>query len=121
MLVLSKTVDIVVKGNTYSVKFPNTGQMIDISVYKNTVTNNRYEYLKFSMDAEMQKVSVMVDAIATFRSIAPDLIKDLNVKSIFDLEITEVAEIVDAYENTYLPWYEQWLNFLKNPKGTENA
>jgi len=48
-------------------------------------------------------------------------VKDLNVKSVFDLQISESAEIVQAYEQVYLPWYEEWLNFLKNPKGEENA
>ena len=53
--------------------------------------------------------------IATFTILIPQLKKDLNVKSFFDLKEEETDELLNIYSEQFIPWYVEIKQMIKNP------
>ena len=104
------------KTREYSVEFPDTGTMMDIELMKIQLSDNKYDSLKYSMNAMMHRQSVVIDAIATFVFMIPQLKKDLNVVSFLKLSYEQIDMVQEMYVEQFLPWYEEWLVLLSRPK-----
>lgn len=94
-------------GNTYEVSFPDTGQLFDINALKLAVTNKMYESLKYSVEPAFVQEAFQADMIATFNTLIPQLKKDLNVDSLFKLNAIQIDELMQVYEEQFLPWFEE--------------
>lgn len=112
----SRKIEICIGHNSYEVKFPNTGQLLDIELLKIQMSNNQYDTLKFSFNPVFKRQVVTIDCVATFNTLIPKLREDLNVKSMYTLEVEQMSEILKVYEEIFLPWYEEWDSILSNPK-----
>ena len=100
----SRTIAIQIGNNSYDVKFPNVGELIDIDVMKLRITNDKYESLKFSINPRFIASAIQAEAIATFSVLIPKLREDLTVKSFLHLKVEEAQTLVKAYTDQYLPW-----------------
>lgn len=116
---LPRQIEVAVNSNVYNVKFPNSGEIMDIELLKLQITNGRYDTLKFSINPMFQAQALKVDAVAFFNIMVPGLKKDLTTKSLFDLEEEQLNVIVKQYEDVVLPWYEEWMTVLSNPVSQE--
>lgn len=94
-----KNIDI--NGIIYTVEFPNNGSLIDIDLMKLQLSGNRYADVKKNFPQRGKEI----DMLATLVVVVPNLEKDLNV-SLFSLKPEQQAELMDAYENQLLPWFE---------------
>ena len=103
------------QGNNYIIKFPKVGQFIDIESRKAILSSGQYR----SLSASYSPAVSYIDVFATFTILIPDLIKDLRVESLFDLDLSELQPLVDFYEGKYLPWYNEWQDYLKTEKKSE--
>lgn len=112
---LSREIVVEVVKNNYTIKFPNTGELLDIDLLKIQITNGRYDTLKFSLNPSFQHTALKVDTVAFFNTMVPKLKKDLTVKSLFDLEEDQLMVLVKVYEDEVLPWLEEWESILRNP------
>lgn len=123
MSTLSRAIEIVIKGNTYKATYPTVGQLMDIDILKLQMTNDKYDVMKFSYNASFQRRVLEAEAVATFNVLIPTLKADLTVKSMFDLSREEMDIVVKAYEDQFLPWFEEWnVEFTKvNNKVEEKA
>lgn len=108
---LPKSVSISTSGNKYDVKFPNTGQYLDIQNIKSRLTSD----LTLN-DAYSSYAYMMAEMIATYTVMIPELKKDLNVDSISKLSLFETKELLDSYNDVYKPFFDKWMAILTQPK-----
>lgn len=100
-----------VKGNQYNLKFPNVGGYKQIQINKQLLSNNTYKSLIQTNHSGSQFAADMVDIEATLLVIAPEqLFKDLQSKSISEMDIVDFNELRTAYIEQIVPW---WNNIEK--------
>jgi len=107
----SKDLKIEIKGNSYTIAFPNTGQFIDIASLKTKIARE-YESFSGGTDYNMSYAKVLVDMIATFNVLLPELKKDLNITGILSLSLLESRQLLDPYIEIYLPWITEYLDIV---------
>lgn len=113
---LNRDVQVHIGKNEYQIKFPNSGQELDIAILIQQISRERYEGLKLSAFSGFQDQATKIEAMATFNILIPDLKKDLNVKSMHELSREQMNEVIAAYTDEYLPFYEMWNVKLSSPK-----
>ncbi len=115
-----KSKEIVVNKNTYTVQFPNNRSLMAIYSRKAQLSKETYDALSFSTDGNTRYVAMLIDAFATFETIMPEeFFKDLNVKTILDLDVLQGAELVKIYRDQYEGWFDEWTAAIAdvlNPK-----
>ncbi len=105
----SKEKTFTVKENTYTAKFPNNKEYVQIQNNKARLASH-YDQLQF-LGAEGDYATLLVDAEAHLSVICPNLMKDL-AKPFGELNFEEGREIVNVYTNEIRPWYNGVLNFI---------
>lgn len=105
---LNRVLKLKIKNNTYEVKFPNTGQLIDIEQKKSQIS------IKDKTNVSGFWAHNLAMAIATFEILIPDLKKDLNVDSFWKMELEDSNELVRAYVNEFLPWFNPWIDSISS-------
>ena len=108
---LPKSVEIIISGIKYTVNFPNTGQYMDIMNTKNRLMSNLVQTDAYSVYA-----AILSEMIAVYSIMIPALKKDLNVDSIYDLDMIQSKELVDSYTTVYQSFFDNWMNLLTKPK-----
>lgn len=108
---LPKSVTISTGGNKYEVKFPNTGEYLDVMNIKSRLTSD----LSLT-DAYSSYAYMMAEMIATYTVMIPALKKDLNVDSISKLSMIETKELLDSYNDVYKPFFDKWMAVITTPK-----
>lgn len=98
--------------NTYEISLPTTGQEVDIEIRKDRYTQGSYKNLLFGDDRGI-KSYLAVGAIATFEVLIPDMKKDLQVTSLFELDMFQMKSILKAYSK-YKEWISQWESFIQD-------
>ena len=99
---LKESVKITIKDNSYTVKLPNVGEMIDLEMRKSRyVMDNNYVS---GVIAE-----TLAKAMATFSVLIPKLKEDLNVESYEKMGLVDSKEIMRAYRKEFLPWWNEWM------------
>ena len=94
--------------NSYTVKFPDTGTLIDLEQAKARLFSPKNQ-----TNSALWAYNLAI-AIETFRILIPDLQKDMNVKSFDRLELMESQALVKAYINHFRPWFEDWMDIISN-------
>lgn len=103
----SNELKITIGPNQYTIKFPNNGKLIDIEVRKLSITNGMHKDLLFGASSASRDAYLAVEAGCTFEILIPELSKDLNVKSLFELNPFQSRDITQAYQK-YYDWMELW-------------
>lgn len=110
-----KSVKLEIKGTIYDVPFPNTGQFLDIYALKGKIVDN-YQSFVTSTDYEISYAKALIDMVATFNTLIPELKKDLNVEAILGLSMIESRELLDPYVAVYLPFFNSWMEVITKIK-----
>ena len=97
---------------SFTVKFPNVGQMIDIESLKQALTSNRYGVMVSSGVKSMYLALDIVDTIAFFQVCIPSLGKFYNITNFANVQYDEIKDMVDTYINQIKPWYDEVLKEL---------
>lgn len=111
-----KQITLTIGSNEYVAKFPNSGQLMDMDILRAQITNEKYEYFKYSLTPSFQKTALKADMIAAFNTVIPQLKKDLNVTSLFLLEEDQMNDLIKVYTEDFLPWFEEISDVLNKPK-----
>lgn len=109
---LNRELVVEIAGHSYRLAFGRTGDLIDIEVRKGQFSQNQYAHMIGTATATGNYASFIVDAFATFSVLAPEMAKNLNKKSFFDLDLTDTQKIVEVYVTKVLPWINEWMRFL---------
>ena len=97
----------------HTIKFPKTGELIDIENDKKLIANNNYRGFNLQ-DNSTSFAKMSIDTIATFQTLLPDLISNFNVKNYFEMELIDMKKLISVYAKQFLPWYNEWITILSN-------
>lgn len=100
------------KNNSYTINFPNVGQLQDIEAFKITYSNGRYVDLMNSGLKMHEQMLDITDAVSYLSVLCPTLMKDLGVKSWRSLDPFMAKELVKCYKNDFIPWFKPILEDL---------
>jgi hypothetical protein len=105
---LSRELVVKIKEKTYIIKFPNMGNIIDIETRKMALSGGRYSQLIEASLETSNRALDYIDMSSTFSVVIPELTKDLNVQSLFDLDVEVSGELLRVYKDEYFPWFKAW-------------
>lgn len=114
----AKQIDIIIGLNTYPVKFPNNGQLIDMERMKIQLTDGTHKTMLFGQPSA-QQAYLLTETIATFSILIPDLLKDLQVRSLLDLDPYKSKLLTKAYSAVFYPWFQQWVDVINDNEEEE--
>lgn len=98
-----------IKEFSYPVKFPNVGQLMDIENMKMSLTNGSYaDMIRSGLKSSYFNTEI-VDTIAHFWVLLPDLRTDLAVKSYTELDPFLAKDLLKVYREQFSPWYEKLM------------
>ena len=104
------SVEVIIKGKSYTLGFPNVGETIEIESLKTFLTKGRYSLMALSPMTTMIDALNLVDSISYLAPlIGNDLLIAYNkqhVNGLMELEVDEIEELVSEYLLKYEPFYE---------------
>lgn len=109
---LNRTIEWNVKGNTYSVSFPNVGQLVEIEIDKSRFSKNTYGGLMAANTAQSVLALDYIDMYATLKHICPEVIKSIKATSFFELDLADANELLTEYRKVIAPWLIEWQKVL---------
>jgi broad specificity phosphatase PhoE len=110
-----ETLNFKVKGKEYPVQVPTVGQYYDIEASKQVLGKGFYNSIIQSNMQTASHAADMIDIEAFMSILVPELMKDLKCKNFKELGVEDYLELKDAYEEQFIPWWENVLK-LFNPK-----
>lgn len=102
-----------IKGNTYPIKFPTTGQFIDAERLKAQLSRGEYYDMMRSTTVSAGQALDQIDTLAYITTLIPDLAKDSKVENLLDLDVIEMNELVLAYKKQIQPWIFEIITIIK--------
>lgn len=110
---LARSITIKIEGNPFVINFPNAGQLLDIESNKMLFSNSQYGALVRSNLVSTNMALDIIEMIATFTVLIPNLRDSLRINNLFSLDIINTQKLVKIYKKEFLPWYLDWLDALK--------
>lgn len=110
---LDRNLTLTVKGNSYQIAFPNVGKFQNIEAMKQVVSKGMYSSLLATATISAIEVLDMVDMESCFTVLCPKLIKDFKCDSFGDLDIADYQELKVAYNEQFIPWWNEILKMLR--------
>lgn len=98
---------------SFIANFPNVGQIIDLESMKQALTNSRYGQMAASGIATMYYALDLVDAIAFYHVVVPEVAKYYDIKNYASMEVDKIKDLLDAYQKDIKPWFDGTMNELK--------
>lgn len=99
-----------VKGNSYTIEFPNVGTFQKIESLKQVLSNGMYSGLMSMATTSSSEALDMIDMEAYLSMLAPKLIKDLKCETFGELGLEDYMELRVAYREQFIPW---WMGILE--------
>ena len=91
----------------YIVKFPTVGQLLEIESLKQALSNGNYAIMAASGVKSMALALDIIDSVAYFSVLIPDLKKSLSVSSFMDLDALTAKKLTISYKKDFYKWYEE--------------
>jgi hypothetical protein len=99
------------ENETYQVKYPTNGQVMDIEANKVSLSSGKYlDWLRMAAGGAVSSINALnvCDMIATVSVLIPTLRKRLRVNSLIDLTPIQTRKLSKEFAKTILPWLESW-------------
>jgi hypothetical protein len=109
---LKTSIVLKVQENSYEIKHPTIGQLIDIELLKAQITNGNYGKMVGNLSQSSILSLDMVDTFAHFRIMCPNLLNDLTVENWGDLGSLDSLDLFEAYVKQFKPWYDEFSTHL---------
>ncbi len=107
---LKSEITVKIEDNSYALKLPTVGQLIDIENMKSAIASSGFNLREESG----AYANLMNDAVATFSILIPTLSKDLNAKSLYDLNLIQSKKVARAYVKEFKPWWDNWIKEINS-------
>ena len=91
----------------YTLKYPTVGQILEIESLKQSLSAGRYGLLVVSNVKSMELALDLIDAIAYFSVLIPDLKKEIAVDSFMDLDAMTAKRLSISYKKYFRKWYSE--------------
>ena len=102
-----------VKGNTYSIKVPNAGDMVDVERMKQALSGGYYNEMMRTSTMSAQESLMIIDIQSHFSVQCPDLMKDLKCEDVRKLTAEDYQVLKTAYIKEFVPWWNAWLKLFR--------
>jgi len=99
--------------NSYTINTPTVGQFYDIEVTKQVLGKGFYASIVSTSTNGAQNAADMIDIEAHLAVLCPDMMKDLKCESFKDLGLVDYNEIKRVYIKSFLPWWKEIQDILK--------
>jgi len=103
-----------IQENDYTINTPTAGNIIDVESRKQTYSNNKYGSVVRSGTLGGNVAASLIEAFASFTVFIPDFRDNLRIDSLFELNPIQCKEIIKVYEDKFLPWYSDWMDYFSN-------
>lgn len=110
----SKTLDLSFNDKDYTINFPKTGDLMRIEALKAKLLFGEQSTVIDAGTADGDYAYQLANMEAHLTVVSKELITDLNVKSISELDAIDSAQLLDAFMEQYLPWFNEWRQILQN-------
>jgi len=107
----SRDLKIKIGENEYKITFPGIGKIIDMERMKIELTNGTQKDMLFGVGSGPEAY-VLVEMVAAFSILIPDLKKDLLVTSLLELDPLRIKPVRKQYETVFYPWWKAWQDVL---------
>jgi len=105
-----------VKGKEYPINFPTVGQYYDIEASKQILGKGFYNSIIQSNLVSASYAADMIDIESFLSVLCPQLMDDLKCKSFKDLGIKDYLELKKAYEEQFVPWWNDVMKLFNTKK-----
>ena len=109
---MTSTKTIKVQGQTFTLKYPNVGQFIDIKVLEAKLSQGTSGQLVSGTSAQLDAF-LFITTYAYFSILCPELMKQLKVSSLLELSIKDFEELSKIYLEEIQPWIDGVKNEIK--------
>ena len=103
-----------IEANSYDVEFPNTGQLLEIEILKVQLARGQYNEITNAGTINSNYSRLLIDMIAVFTVLFPQLKKDMNVKTISELKVEDSKKLLQLYVKEILPWMNLWMDVMNS-------
>lgn len=112
---------ITIKENSYELKFPTVGQLIDIEILKSSLSKGNYSNLLSNANVFSLAALDMIDAEAYLTVlIGKELKKHLNIDSFSELSLEDGNIVRKVYKEQVLPFVEEILKVINTKEESED-
>lgn len=103
---MQETLNFDIKGNSYTLTFPNVGDFRKIESLKQVLSNGMYSQLVGTATNQAQHAADIVDIEAMVSVLEPEMIdKAFKSNSFSQLGMKDFQELKKAYVDQILPWW----------------
>jgi hypothetical protein len=102
-----------VKGNSYTIKVPTPGDMIDIERMKMVLSSGYYNEMMRTSTISAQESLMVIDIQSCFSVLCPDLMKDLKCEDVRKMVAEDYQMLKAAYTKEFIPWWNAWLKLFR--------
>lgn len=99
--------------HSFTAKFPNVGQLIDLESYKQSLTNGRYGQMAASGIRSQYYALDLIDAIVFFQVVVPEVGKYFDISNYASISLEKAKPLIEVYQTEIRPWFESTMNELK--------
>jgi hypothetical protein len=113
---LQKTKSITIKGDVYTLDISKftVNNFISLESEKQRISKSNYYQMATTWFSNTMMAANLVDMIATFRVLLPDLEKSL-AESYEKLNLIDVKDVLQVYLKEVSPWYQEWMKEFNAP------
>ena len=113
---LQKTKSIKIKGDVFVLDISKftVSNFITLESEKQRISKSNYYQMATTWFSNTMMAANLVDMIATFRVLLPELEKSLN-ESYEKLNLIDVKDLLKIYLKEVSPWYQKWMEEFNAP------
>jgi hypothetical protein len=102
-----------VKDQEYKMEIPTAGQLIAIERAKANLTGGDYRAILASNTVGSSYALDVVDMTAYLTVLCPQLFDDLKVQNLIDLDIFDMKQLFQTWQDNCIPWVNDWQQVLR--------
>jgi hypothetical protein len=111
---MQKEIVLKIQENNYVIKPITAGNIIDIESAKVLYSNNTYTQLLSSNTYSNKLAQEITECFAVLDNITPkEFKKDLNVETLFELDLENTLLLIKAYKEQIAPYYNGLIALYK--------
>ncbi len=120
---LKRTKIIKIKGDsfTFDIADITVNNFLTIEAEKQRLAAGSYAKIATSLLLNSQNAANLIDMIATFRTLKPEIEERVKTKDFSTLNMIDSKELLTIYVTEFLPWYIEWLKEFNSPFTIEEA
>ncbi len=109
-----------INDNSYDIKYPRTGEMLNIESLKVQLSSNTYNELINGNTTASQIARITIDMIAFLSIMCKKLREDMKVETFSELNALDNKKLYQMYIKTILPWLNEWETILNTDDEVES-